>query len=409
MEKIIFHIDVNNAFLSWTAVYLLKAGYKRDIRKIPSIIGGDESKRHGIVLAKSPIAKKFGVVTAETLYQARKKCPNIEIFSPNYNWYYEKSNELFNYLCQYTPNIERFSVDEAFLDMTGTNHLYNDYIQLAYKIKDEIKLKFNYTVNVGIGNNKLCAKMASDFEKPDKVHTLFEHEIKEKMWPLPVGELFMVGKKTSEKLNRLNIKTIRDLAETNINYLKKNFKNQAEFLKNSANGIDHSKVEVKNAKNASISISETLPFDYEDLEKLKEILFRQSSEVGRQLRNKKKYTRTIAVIYKNNLFQSYSRQTKLEIPTNKSEEIYKTAALILQQTWKDDAIRLIGIRLTDFTDTLESQISLFETNKKETTKEDNFQEIIDTINNKFGNNAVIPASIKKIGVSREKMKKIKKS
>ena len=211
-ERVIFHIDVNNAFLSWTAVLLLKNGYKRDIRNIPSIIGGDESQRHGIVLAKSPVAKKYGIVTAETLYQARKKCPQLECFPADYKWYYEKSKELYNYLSQYSPQIEQYSVDESFLDMTGTNYLYKNYEELAYKIKEDVKEKFGYTVNIGIANNKLCAKMASDFEKPDKVHTLYNNEIKDKMWPLPIEELFMVGKKTSEALRKINIKTIGDMA-----------------------------------------------------------------------------------------------------------------------------------------------------------------------------------------------------
>ena len=188
-ERIIFHIDVNNAFLSWTAVYLLKNGYKQDIRKIPAIIGGDEETRHGIVLAKSPIAKKYGVVTAEPIYQARKKCPNLKVFKPNnYEYHQEKSTELMNYLKNYSPDLEQFSIDECFLDMTGTKYLYNNYIDLAYKIKDDIKTKFGYTVNIGIANNKLCAKMASDFLKPDRVHTLFKEEVQEKMYPLPIEE-----------------------------------------------------------------------------------------------------------------------------------------------------------------------------------------------------------------------------
>ena len=173
-EKIIFHIDVNNAFLSWTAVYLLNHGFQKDIRLVASVIGGDEKSRRGIVLAKSPIAKKYGINTAETLYSAREKCKNLEIYPPNYKWYYEKSLELMKYLSQYSPIQEQLSVDECFLDMTGMKYLYKDLIQLAHQIKDEIKNKFGYTVNIGIANNKLCAKMASDFEKPDKVHTLFK-------------------------------------------------------------------------------------------------------------------------------------------------------------------------------------------------------------------------------------------
>ena len=162
-ERLIFHIDVNNAFLSWTAVLLLKQGYKQDIRTIPAIIAGSESERRGIVLAKSPVAKKMGIKTAETIYQAKKKCPNLQIFPPNHRWYYQESKKLFEYLSQYSPLLEKFSIDECFLDMTGTNYLYKDYYQLAIKIKEEIKEKFGFTVNIGIGNNKLCAKMASDF------------------------------------------------------------------------------------------------------------------------------------------------------------------------------------------------------------------------------------------------------
>jgi DNA polymerase-4 len=251
-ERIVFHIDVNNAFLSWTATLLLKKGYKQDIRKIPSIICGDEKERRGIVLAKSPIAKKYGIVTAETIYSAKKKCPSLQTFPPNYEWYSRNSKALFEYLSQYSPNLERFSIDECFMEMTGTSYLYKDYHQLAYKIKEEIREKFGFTVNIGIANNKLCAKMASDFEKPDKVHTLFKNEIETKLWPLDVGDLFMVGKKTKEQLNRINIYTIKDLALANDNILEKHFKNQAKHLKEAAWGIDNSKVEPRSNKRDSI-------------------------------------------------------------------------------------------------------------------------------------------------------------
>lgn len=394
-ERIIFHIDVNNAFLSWTAILLLKQGYNQDIRKIPSIIGGDEKQRRGIVLAKSPVAKKYGIVTAEPIYQAKKKCPSLKNYPPNHSWYHQKSIELFNYLSQYSPIIEKFSIDECFIDMTGTKYLYKNHIELAYKIKDEIKSKFGYTVNIGIANNKLCAKMASDFEKPDKVHTLFQNEIKEKLWPLPVSELFMVGKSTAKELNELNIKTIGDLANTSETYLKKYFKNQANQLIESANGIDYSKVVPRSNKRDSISTTETLPYDYTDIAKLKEILFRQTEEVARQLRKQKQYTKTVAVIYKNNEFKSYSAQAKLAYPTNKSEEIYKLVQEILEKSWKKDPIRLIGVRLADFSDTKERQISLFDEPKTENSNEDKMQEIIDGINNKFGSNSVILASLKK--------------
>ena len=241
MKRIIFHIDVNNAFLSWTAVKLLSEG-KKDIRKVEAIIAGDESTRHGIVLAKSPVAKKKGVKTAMTIYEAKKLCPNLEIYKGDFKWYFECSNKMMDYLKGYSPTIEQFSIDECFIDMTGTNYLYKDYVKLANKIKDEIKEQFGFTVNVGIGENKLCAKMASDFEKPDKVHTLFSDEIVKKLWPLDVGELFMVGKSTKEKLYSMNIKTINDLAHYDENKLKTKFKSMATYLHNAAWGIDDKEV-----------------------------------------------------------------------------------------------------------------------------------------------------------------------
>ena len=193
--KQILHIDVNNAFLSWTALDRLAQGEKIDIRKIEAVIGGDETKRSGIVLAKSMPAKRKGVCTGETLYQARIKCPNLQVFKGDYKSYKKHSNDLFHILQEYTEKIERFSIDECFLDMTdylGKSSLINK----AYEIKNRVKQELGFTVNVGVAHNKLLAKMASDFTKPDRVHTLYEEEIPSKMWVLPVSELFMLGKKT---------------------------------------------------------------------------------------------------------------------------------------------------------------------------------------------------------------------
>lgn len=404
-ERIIFHIDVNNAFLSWTAVDLLKNGYQQDIRKIPAIIAGDEEKRRGIVLAKSPIAKKFGVKTAETIYQAKKKCPSLQIFPPNFRIYYQQSKNLVNYLKQYTPIMEQYSIDECFLDMTGTSYLYNNYIELAYKIKNDIKKMYGFTVNIGIGNNKLCAKMASDFEKPDKVHTLFQNEIKDKLWPLDVGDLFMCGRKSKEVLNSMNIYTIKDLAHADEKQLERHFKSQAKYLKEAAWGVDFSKVEEKSSKNQSISISETLPFDMSDEEKIKEILFRQTQEVTRELRMKKLYVKTVAVIYKSKDFTSSSAQTKLSNPTDDTKEIYTKVIEVFEESFKKEPIRLIGVRLADLKSTKEKQLSLFEINNEDSNNNDeSIQKTMDKINEKFGKSLVAPASLKIIGASNSKHK-----
>ncbi len=395
-ERIIFHVDVNNAFLSWSAVLLLKNGYKQDIRKIPSIIGGDESQRHGIVLAKSPIAKKYGIVTAETIYSAKRKCQNLQIFPPNHEFYYQKSKELMNYLRNFTPTLEQFSVDECFMDMTGTNYLYKDYVKLAHEIKDNIKTKFGYTVNVGIANNKLCAKMASDFEKPDKVHTLFKDEIETKLWPLPVKDLFMCGKKTTEELNKMHIYTIKDLANTNQETLNKKFKSQGAYLKEAAFGIDNTPVIAKKGKRQSISTTTTLPHDETDTEKLKEIILRQTEDVMRQLREKKLYTSTIAIIYKDSTFKNYSYQETLNNSTNNTEKVLKAIVKLFDKTYNQEKIRLIGVRISNLTENKQTQISLFDENEEHDKKVDSIQGTIDEINKKFGSTIVLPASLKRL-------------
>ena len=399
-DKYVFHIDVNNAFLSWTAVLLLQNGYKKDIRKVPSVIGGDPKTRSGIVLAKSPIAKKYGIVSAETLYSARKKCKDLEVYPPDYKWYYKKSRELMDYLKQYSPVQEQFSIDECFLDMSGMKYIYDDLIKLAHHIKDEVKEKFGYTVNIGIGNNKLCAKMASDFEKPDKVHTLLKDEIATKLWPLDVGDLFMCGKRTKAELNKLNIYTIKDLAHKDKKYLEKHFKTQGTYLYNACRGIDTSLVEETHSKNQSISVTETMPHDYSDRDELKAIIFRQTEEVTRELRSKDLYARTVAVIFKNSNFISYSAQTTLNKPTDNTKEILKKIYEVFDDNYKDDEIRLIGVRLANLTKDKTEQISIFDTDDNK--KQDNIQKTIDNINNKFGKSLIKPASLELINGRKSK-------
>ena len=389
-KRVIFHIDVNNAFLSWTAVKLLKDGYNIDIRTIPSVIGGDESKRHGIVLAKSPVAKKYGIKTAETIYSARKKCSTLKIYPSDYEYYYQTSKKLFNYLSKYSPIMEQISVDECFLDMSNTSYLYDNLVDLAYKIKEEVLSKFGFTVNIGIGNNKLCAKMASDFEKPNKVHTLFEEEVQEKMWLLPVNDLYMVGKKSTEKLELFGIKTIGDLAKTDINFLKKHFKSFGITMWEYANGIDNAKVINEYETNKCISVSETFEIDVDNINRLKKTLLEQTEKVTKQLRKQKCYATTVAVTIRTYDFKNFSKQAKLNNPTDITNEIYEHVINIFDTFWDGTKIRNIGVRLSNFTDHCDRQLSLFD-NYDETDHK--FQKTIDNINEKFGNNILMPASL----------------
>ena len=386
-ERIIFHIDVNNAFLSWTAVYLLKNGYKKDIRKEPSIIGGDEKSRRGIVLAKSPIAKKYGVITAETIYSAKKKCPKLEIYPPNYQWYYEKSRELMEYLSKYSPNFEQFSIDECFLEMTGMNYIYDDLIKLANHIKNEIKERFGYTVNIGIGNNKLCAKMASDFLKPDKVHTLYDYEVKEKMYPLPIGDLFGVGKSTREKLQSLGIKTIGDLADFDITVLRRYFKNQAEYVINSARGINNEEVDSSTYIPKGISNELTISKDTNNYNELCVYLRRLSNLLARRVREQNKYANVIAVILKDKNFKRTTHQKKLKNPINTEEEIYSVSSKILKEMLGLEKIRLIGIRLDDLVIKKSYQTSLFEEENVDQNLE-KLEKTIDKLKEKYGEDVI---------------------
>lgn len=392
MERIIFHIDVNNAFLSWSAVKLLDEGYKTDIRKIPSIIGGDESSRHGIVLAKSPIAKKYGIKTAETIYSARKKCQNLKVFSPDMEYYKKMSKKMIDYISNYSPDLEQFSIDECFLDLTGTTYLYDNILSLAYKIKDEINEKFGFTVNIGIGNNKLCAKMASDFEKPNKVHTLYKNEIESKMWPLPIEDLFMVGKKTAIKLKKMGFYTIGDVAKSDCKRLIREFKCFGNTIYEMANGIDNSIVDSTISQNKSISTSLTLSKDTDDISVLKKVLLKQVDEIGRALRKKNLYATVVAVTFKTSDFVNFSKQCSFDLPINSNNSIYEKAINLLYKSWNFEKIRNIGIRISGFTDKRVAQTSLFESENDDIANE-KIQAVLDSIKDKYGSDIINPASL----------------
>ena len=404
MKRIIMHIDVNNAFLSWTAVLYLKQGNKVDIRKTYAVIGGDEKARHGIVLAKSMPAKKRGVVTAETLYSAKKKCPNLKVYPPNYNFYKKMSDSMLNLIRNYSPDIEQMSIDECFLDYTPVKHLYGDEVEFAYRLKKEIYDTLGFTVNIGIGNNKLCAKMASDFSKPYKVHTLFDDEVEEKMWPLQVDELFGIGKKTAVKLHNLNINTIYDLAHTDREFLYKYFKNQAQDMIDAANGKGSDIVVSEESSPKGIGNETTLNRNILSRDELYPYLLALSENVAIRLRKQNKYASVIVVTLKDKFFKRMSHQKKLVNATNLTEEIYKTACDILDEMNTSDGIRLIGVRLDKLSDTSSHQVSLFEDLK---VREDNneLEKTVDELKEKYGFKIIKKASLIDSNVGKKYLNK----
>ena len=399
-ERIILHIDANNAFLSWTAVNMLNKGSKIDIRNRYAIIGGSEKERKGIVLAKSNLCKKKGVVTAEPIFQARKKCPYLEVYPPNYEVYKYYSNKMYNYLLNYTNVIERYSIDECFLDYTDLTIMFGPPEKTAYKIKEDIKKLFGFTVNVGIGNNKLCAKMASDFEKPDKVHTLYLSEIKDKMWPLPVSDLFMIGKSSSKRLNELGILTIQDLALTDPNYLYKYFKNRANQMIESANGIDNSKVEYEYTDPKSISSSTSFAYNYKTKEEIYPIIKSLSKEITTKLKEKKMYTKSVSIWIKYTDFTKVSKQITLTNSTNEQECIYMHAIKLFNSIWNEESIRALCVGISSLSKTNDIQLNLFTHEKiKETPKitNDKLDKVINELNTKYKGIITYANKLKKEG------------
>lgn len=392
MDRVILHVDVNNAFLSWTAIWMLKNGYDKDIRNRYAIIGGDETERKGIVLAKSNLCKKKGVVTAEAIYSARRKCPYLEVYKPNFKIYRYYSDMMFKYLSTYTDIIERYSIDECFLDYTNSVTLFGDPVEIAYKIKDDIYNKFGFTVNVGVGNNKLLAKMASDFEKPNKVHTLFSSEIREKMFPLPVSELFMIGKASSKKLKDMNINTVGELAETPLEELTKRFKSMGKLMHEYANGIDNSPVYYEREAVKSISSSTVLAYNYKDVNKIREVIMSLSMDVGKKLRNSKMYADTIGIWLKYSYFDKISKQEKLNFSISTDEEIYNSAVRIFDKLWDgEEGVRSICVFISGLSSTRKKQLSLFDIEDDNVNKNENLeklQEVIDGMRDKYGNDII---------------------
>ena len=391
-DRLIFHVDVNSAFLSWEAVDRLANGETLDLRTVPSCVGGDPDRRTSIVSTKSIPAKKYGIVTGEPVATALRKCPELIVVKPNFQLYKKMSYAFKSILNEYTPLMQSFSIDEVFMDMSGMQRLHPDPIKLAYEMKDRIRDELGFTVNVGIARNKLCAKMASDFEKPDKVHTLFPDEIEGKMWPLPVGELFGCGQSTAKKLIEMHINTIGDLAKEDERILLRTFgEKTAHYLHNAANGIDDSLVVNEEREAKSYSVENTTEDDVTDFETVNHLLLAEADVVGGRLRADEVKAFTITVIFRTSDMKRHSHGRKMENSTDITSEIYDMAVRLMREAWKGEPIRLIGLSASDIDRDGFQQMSLFGEEEKE--KQKNLDKALDQIRSKYGNNSVMRAGI----------------
>ena len=391
MERRIFHVDVNSAFLSWEAMKRVREGLP-DLREIPSCIGGDPRSRRGIVVAKSIPAKKCGVVTGEPVAMALRKCPDM-VCVPSDFALYEKCSRDFKAICAgYAPVMESFSIDEVFLDMTGTQLIYPDPVALAFEIKDRIRDELGFTVNVGVATNKLLAKMASDLEKPDNVHTLFPEEIPEKMWPLPVRDLLFLGKASEQKLLRAGIRTIGELAhctETEIQRILGDKNGHQLYLY--ANGIDDSPVRGEREEAKGYSAENTVEEDIVTYEQAFSLLLAQCDVVAARMRRDGKKCSCVTVTYRTLDFKTRSHQKKLKNPTDITEEIFEQVKMLLYECWRCEPLRLIGMGLTELTEGEYRQLSMFEDTKKR-EKQKKIDETMDDIRKQFGNGMIVRGS-----------------
>lgn len=402
MEPIIFHIDVNSAFLSWSALAQLEENPSAvDLRLIPSIVGGDMQSRHGVVLAKSIPAKKYGIVTGEPIVNAMRKCPNLTLVSPTMGAYSKRSHLLMQFLSDICPDIEQASIDECYMDYTPIASQYASPEDAAFLIKEQVRERFKFTVNIGISNRKVLAKMASDFKKPDLIHTLYTHEIATKMWPLPVSSLFMCGKSSVETLHKLGISTIGELAASDPSIINAHLKKHGMILWEYANGIDDSRVYTQSTDAKGIGNSTTLSSDYTTKEAIYPVLLKLAESVSARLRDSGQAATMVSTEIKYNTFRCVSHQTVLKAPTAITQQIYQVACQLFDEIWDGTPVRLLGVRTSKLVSKDEPvQMSLFDyvntatasTAAPTTQKLQKLDETLDDIRHKYGKDAIVRGS-----------------
>lgn len=394
--KVFFHIDVNSAYLSWEAANRkLKNPECADLRSIASIVSGNPDKRSGIVLAKSEKAKAFGIKTGENIYSAKSKCPNLYIVAANFDLYIEYSAKLMEILVTYSPNVYQYSIDEAFVDMTGTGRLFGDPQTCADNIRKRVYEELGFTINIGISENMVLAKMASDFSKPNKTHTLYKDEIEKKMWPLPIEDLFFVGRRTSKKLRNMGIYTIGELANADLYQIRRYFKKHGDIIYNHANGIDGYNFLRAKTKYKSVGNSTTTSFDIDDDKTAKHLILSLTETVCARLRKKDMQAGVVSLELVDVDFKRYHMQKKMVFKSNSVKNIYEKACLIFDELWNGKPLRHIGVGTSHVVGQDMEQVNFFDRLDSEENickKEENLYSAIDLIRDKYGEESIKRAS-----------------
>ena len=386
-QRVIFHVDANSAFLSWTAAYRKKVlGEETDLRDIPSVVAGDKASRHSIILAKSAPAKKYGIQTGEPLFLALEKCPELVVVPPDYPLYVEASRHFVQQLRKFSPLVEQYSIDEAWVDMTGTERLFGSPRLAAERMRMQIWEELGFTVNIGISTNKLLAKMAGDFEKPNKVHTLFPEEMERKMWPLSVRDLFLIGPATQAKLNKMGIYTIGQLAKADLALLKKKLGKHGETVWHFANGRNADAVTPEQAENKGYGNSVTTAKDVVTLEQGHQVLLSLCETVAARMRKDDKCGSCVSIHLRTNAFDHFSHQKKLNGATNNTQQLFNTSCALFDEAWdRQTPLRQLGVQVTGLTGQPYQQYDLFSgVSPEQYERKLRLDETVDGLRDKFG-------------------------
>jgi len=396
-KRVVFHVDVNSAYLSWEAAYRLQHGAKVDLRDVPAIVGGDPEKRRGIVLAKSLPAKRAGIKTGEVLFKAFQKCPTLTAVRPDYRLYMKSSQALVDLLKEYSPEVQRFSIDECFVEFTDVSQLWGDPVDVAKAIGARIKKELGFTVNIGVSSNKLLAKVASEFEKPDKVHTLFPEEMESKMWPLPIGELFGVGRRTEPKLKNIGIMTIGDLAKADPEIIRYKLGKFGTLIWNYANGIEDSMISEPGVESVKgIGNSSTLPKDIYTKESAYLYLLSLTEMVAMRLRDTGNLCGLVSISIRSHELDRAGRQRRLFYNTDSTKQIFEEVKSLFDELWDERPVRHLGVRVSKLVPNEYRQLPLMEA--EQTEKQERLDQTIDKLRIRFGNKTIVRGSFLHTGV-----------
>ena len=405
MERVILHCDCNSFFASVESV--LNPEYKN----VPLAVCGRTEDRHGIVLAKNELAKKYGIETAETVYSAKKKCPNLAICDAHHDKYAEYSQRVNRIYQDYTDLVEPFGIDESWLDVTASQRIFGSGLEIAEQIRRRVKEEIGITVSIGVSFNKVFAKLGSDYQKPDAITEIAKTNFKDIVFPLPVEDLLFVGRKTKQILATMGIRSIGNLAATSKELLKMKLGKAGEMLYLYANGLDESPVQIPvNDDVKSISNGLTFRHDLVTREECKTGIDYLTEEIGRKLRCKSLKCATVALTIKDIYLRSIQRQRTLPSSTDITREIADVAYDILCDEWAENKpIRMLTVSVSGLVDAGSSflQMDLFDSfDQTPRVKERKREAMVDEIRNKFGESAISTGAIisSDIGVAPQKKK-----